>query len=917
MIFSAPFLLFFLLIVPSIIWLIRATPPKPRTQHFSSLLLLQRLHPRRQDAAHTPLWLLLLRASAVILAIFAFSRPVWLTHNTQSPPSHLLIVLDNGWASIPHWEERRRSAQNLGEKTLRVGGHVTLLLSARNADGRWPEPFSPRSIGALTQHLRHLKPHPWPVERQTLSDQLTHTDLRNTLSHAHIVILSDGLAEQGDKALHTTLATSQNIRDVRWPTCDLVRLSNHPSPHHFLSLMAETLPNCPQRSLSLNGLSLNKNGDFNTLAHWSLHSGELTSITPPNALVNVLDAVNIPSIPAPAGIFLLAGGQHQYSIGLLQLGGDNTPLTGAAFYLSHAIDKSATVQHGDLKTLLKTSPSLMMAPDGTLGDENSLQKILDWVQKGGVLIRFAGSDLAHQDDTSLSEIDKALLPVPLLHGMRQLGGPMSWGSPQKLAPFSDQSPFAGLAIPNDVTISRQVLAQPTNDLQDHVWATLKDGTPLVTARHEGRGLVILFHITPTADWSNLPLSGLFPQMLERLMSNTPILARSTTSLQSSDDALPGWKILSPQGTLVPASSTTHPIQRHHNHVDATHPAGLYGVPPHTEPLNLSDQASPLHPEPALGVIETPNLTTPDWPIWPVLGAISLLFLFIDVFLSFVRQGALPFVRTVTIIGFLITFWSPLSAHAKPTPSSVPPGALEIHLAYILTGDTQTDKISQQGLEGLTRFVNRRSTTHLGAPIGVTPTHDDLAFYPLIYWPVLSTSQTNSAQETALNNYIHHNGLLFIDKMGAGSILDSSNGTAAQHALQRVTAHLDIPPLTPITDEHTLSHAFYLLHEYPGRLAGNPVYVARFDNEDGENVSPIIIGNADWAHAWAIDQNENTPFAVIPDGEQQRTLAYRFGFNAVIYALTGNYKNDQRYYPEILHRLGNATNNAAPDTEEGP
>ena len=39
------------------------------------------------------------------------------------------------------------------------------------------------------------------------------------------------------------------------------------------------------------------------------------------------------------------------------------------------------------------------------------------------------------------------------------------------------------------------------------------------------------------------------------------------------------------------------------------------------------------------------------------------------------------------------------------------------------------------------------------------------------------------------------------------------------------------------------------------------------------------------------------------GERQREMAYRFGINLVMYALTGKYKEDQVHVPAILERLG--------------
>ena len=81
-----------------------------------------------------------------------------------------------------------------------------------------------------------------------------------------------------------------------------------------------------------------------------------------------------------------------------------------------------------------------------------------------------------------------------------------------------ESPFAGLAIPADVTVARQVLAEPDLDLANKTWARLADGTPLVTAEKRGKGWIVLVHTTANAEWSNLALSGLFVEMLRRVVA---------------------------------------------------------------------------------------------------------------------------------------------------------------------------------------------------------------------------------------------------------------------------------------------------------------------------------------------------------------------------------------------------------------
>ena len=45
------------------------------------------------------------------------------------------------------------------------------------------------------------------------------------------------------------------------------------------------------------------------------------------------------------------------------------------------------------------------------------------------------------------------------------------------------------------------------------------------------------------------------------------------------------------------------------------------------------------------------------------------------------------------------------------------------------------------------------------------------------------------------------------------------------------------------------------------------------------------------------------FQIHGGGETQREMAYRFGVNLVMYALTGNYKADTVHAPALLKRLG--------------
>ena len=198
---------------------------------------------------------------------------------------------------------------------------------------------------------------------------------------------------------------------------------------------------------------------------------------------------------------------------------------------------------------------LILADVGNVAEARD--QLTRWIDDGGVLVRFAGPRLAAADDD--------LVPVKLRRGGRILGGSLSWEQPQQLAAFPRESPFFGMAVPTDVTVSRQVLAEPDATLNERTWATLADGTPLVTAQRRGKGLVVLFHVTADTRWSDLPLSGTFVDMLKRIV------------------ALAG-SIATPEGNAANARGAAREVLPPTRVLDGF---GLFGPPPPTAPSNLA------------------------------------------------------------------------------------------------------------------------------------------------------------------------------------------------------------------------------------------------------------------------------------------------------------------------------------------
>jgi hypothetical protein len=291
--------------------------------------------------------------------------------------------------------------------------------------------------------------------------------------------------------------------------------------------------------------------------------------------------------------------------------------------------------------------------------------------------------------------------------------------------------------------------------------------------------------------------------------------------------------------------------------------------------------------------------TPERALAPWLIGLALALLALDLLVSLRLRGL--FRASVAVWVVLMLALGPAHAQGVQLNAEANP-ALATRLAYLVTGDARLDGISKAGLEGLSDYVNRRTNAALAEPASVVPGEDDLSFYPLIYWPISADQPALSgAAVAALNDYMAHGGIIVIDTRNGGS--GEGFAAGADAALPRIAAGLAIPPLAPLTTRHVLAHSFYLLQDFPGRYTGAVVWVQRDQDRSNDSVSPVIIGGHDWAAAWAVDADGRNPYAVIPGGARQRTIAYRFGVNLVMYALTGNYKGDQVHVPAILERLG--------------
>src|SRR5579883_2073719 len=896
--FAAPWILLGLAILPVLWWLLRVTPPAPKRIRFPALRLLLGLTPQEETPAKTPLWLILMRMALIALVILALAHPL-LNPNAQLTGSGpLVIALDDGWTAARHWDERRAMVGRLIDQAEREGRRIVLFGTAPQPGDAAPPPLSVLRPSDARAAADALAPRPWPADRKAALDRLAKLGISGA---ADLVWLSDGV-DDGDAAdFARGLLRFGSLRVFADGAADLPRLlaPANTDDKDLTATVRRADSAAPER------LTVRAIGDDSRLLarqEVTLAPGSdriVAHLAMPSELRNRAAAIQIEGESSAGAVLLLDERWRRRPVGVVagRAGTAAQPLLSGAYYLERALSPFSEVRRGVPATLIKGDIAVLAMPDVAPAGADEKAAIVKWMENGGVVMRFAGPHLAERADDDL-------LPVTLRRGGRTLGGALSWEKPAKLAPFTADSPFAGLDIPEDVTVSRQVLAEPTIDLGGKTWARLVDGTPLVTAEKRGKGWLVLVHTTADPEWSNLAISGLFVNMLRRLVA----LSQGVSG--NSDQALPPVETLDGFGRLQRAPASVHTIAAGafaDTIASPSHPPGFYGTPDARRAINLAGAVKHFAPLGALppGVLRESYGRSNEVDFRPWLLGAALALALIDLIIAYALRGLVPRLprRSGAAAGTILLLLALGTAPARAEDSFAAQATSELHLAYVRTGIPDVDETSRAGLTGLANVVNHRTAAEVAAPMEVDIEQDDLIFFPLLYWPVVEGQQLPSAKAVErVNRYLATGGTILFDTRDQGERTPFS-GAAAQQRLRQLAAGLNIPPLVPVPPDHVLTKSFYLMQDFPGRWSGGTLWIEPVEEQVNDGVASVIVGGNDWAAAWAVDRKGQPMFPVVPGGEPQREQAFRFGVNLVMYTLTGNYKTDQVHVPAILERLG--------------
>ena len=892
--FASPWLLLGLGALPVIWWLLRVTPPSPTRVAFPPIRLLLQLREPEETPQRSPWWLTALRLLLAALVILALAAPVWRpAPAVLTGDGPLLVVVDNGWASAPDWEDRLSVAERLVAEAERAGRPVGVAMSATPAADTLPP----------ADAFASAEPQPWAPDRAALAGRLTARIGSQAIEE--IAWLSDGLADGADAFAAALQAAIPGELAVWTPSAPILALRAPVDGEAGDAIVLATAP--------ASGVARALDARARTLGEVPFDAADAAPVdfALPTQIRNEVARIELVGHASAGAVRLLDEGARRRTVGLVSGDAVNEtqPLLSPLHYISRALEPSADLLRPEAADVGDALDALLAEGVGTavivLADVGTLReadeaRLADWIENGGTLVRFAGPRLAVGDDT--------LVPVSLRRGDRSLGGTLSWEEPQPLDGFS--GPLAGIAAPGDVRVSRQVLAEPDIDLAEKTWASLADGTPLVTAEARGRGRIVLFHVTADTRWSDLPLSGAFVEGLRRIVA----LASAQGPAASGGAALPPYRTLDGFGRLGEPAPTAQPLDPARSVPGPRNPPGLYGTADGVLALNLlPDDAALIALDPTTlpeGVAMRSYDEAAPLALAPWLLAAALLLLVLDGLAVLVLRGGVrpAMAAGVALLALLVL---PPPATAQPVGDIEAAGATR--LAYVVTGDASLDSVSEAGLEGLTLALTARTAFEPAEPVGVTIGEDELAFYPLLYWPVAPDAAALFEDERrAVSTYLANGGTILFDTQDEGDAATLAGGPGPGMArLRDLLDGIDLPPLEPVPSDHVITKAFYILQDFPGRWRGGALWTealtAAVDTSRpvraGDGVSPILVTSNDFASAWAIDARGQPLYSTVPNGPLQREYAYRTGVNIVMYTLTGNYKADQVHIPAILERLG--------------
>jgi len=883
-------------------------PPEPRKLALPTFKFLADLNSAARNIETAPIWLKILRAIALFAIVGAIAGPYY-SYQKKATNSleAVTIIIDDGWSNANDWQQIRDRANAIIEMHAPINAETTqfrIILTSQKAE---------LPISVLTKHdaldfIAQTAPRPYLPNHQACA-----TRLEKLNQKSHIYYFSDGINHQSSgKFLEVLSHIALGKPKIALPATPLVAITAVRATNDGYRFTYKSLGT--DKPIAVNFLS----NDGEILGVGNGRDG-IGIVNLPNNLLSKVSAAKISNQHNTGAIHLLAGNSIRPLIGIEALNQTEEPLISDKHYIETAANLIGNVTQADITSLINSKPNAIVFGDRSGFSPSEERALLAFMRHGGTIIRFMGA-------RAIGKQGDLIVSAPLSAEPRIMASNFSWNE-AKIAAILPESPLFGIEI-NDEARPRVVSVFQNFQSNVEIWARLNDQTPLVSQRAIGLGQIVMIHTSASPVWSDISLFDSQVQILRRILQ---------TSISNGVSA----EIRPPQGEMRPVlllngfgenqefSSSQKPILPNNliTTPDADFPPGLYAGNGSVHILQAASEALSLSPlqYSSRGFETISNIGKSVFDFRFVFLLIGFLALAIDCIIIAIglRAKAKPSFKqagfTFILLSLLfLSVSSSVSTSAQAQNFAAPKASKtksilnddDFVMAYIETPDATTNQSARAGLEGLSAAINARTNIRTSRIVAVNPSSDELALYPIIYWLLPANNRPlDVVGSRALNQYMRNGGVLFIDTRGAGRERNAAldNTRTATNGL--VLPQIEIPP-----SGHVLRRTFYLLSGFPGRYNASNLWVETQRSSNisaNDGVSPIIIGDGDWASVWAGGPHAGAQ-AAVEGGDLRREVAFRVGINIYLYALTGQYKADQIHVRAILGRQKQNSPRARPN-----
>lgn len=586
--FGAPLMLGGLAVIGPLWYLSRSMPRKPLEVLFPWLAIAREIVFKETKPLKMPLWQKLLRVNAAAAVIVALAQPQWNPDAVVEGQGPVMLVVDNGWAAARNWPHRVTEMDKAIDRAEKQNRPIIMLATAPGPEGTPPHISAAMSPNEARAMMKDLKPQAWPTDHKAVAEAVS----AMSGSKPSALLLSDGVDDENATSMVQALKDKTDLTVVRDKDGNGPRLLMPTGATR--DALTVTVRRIDKEKTGLTISASDETGHILVQEKAFFKDGESEAKVVFKVAANARRLWSKLSIDGDnsAGSTLLLDEQWRHrSVGLLGGAprGEEQIVFSEADFIQKAIGPSVDLHSGAVGTLLQEKVAVIVVTDGAALDEKSQAALEQWTQNGGMLVRFAGEHMAAADKTN-----EKLLPVELQSQSRSTTN-LAEEKSGKIAGFEKGSPFEGLVVPDNVKIERYVEAKRTPDLNEKTWARLEDGTPLVTATNRGKGTIVLVHTSADRSWSNLVLSGLFIDMLTRIVGrasgegNVPGGAAFT---------LPPVRVLEGTGQfrsdVIGVKPLTSALQQE-GKVSFANPPGIYGNDSFRVAYNLASSVPNLKP----------------------------------------------------------------------------------------------------------------------------------------------------------------------------------------------------------------------------------------------------------------------------------------------------------------------------------